>query len=833
MMRSWFQSAVGIAITSIVLLGCFVLFAVLLATRSHPEPYQEEQAGVADTVRIFRNSFGIPHIVGRSLDDVVFAQGVVHAQDRLWQMDVWRRIGRGTLAEVLGNDAVPIDAFMRTIDIVGIARQNIRGIDARTRSVLEAYCRGINTYIERNVEDLPFEFDALNYTPDPWTPEDCLIVGRALAFEVSLAFWSDLVFTQIAQKRGAGAQAMFIPRSDNGPFVLDSLPRPRDSSITARRPQFTLPLLTADDEHLGHTESLLSALRLVRQRLGMTGSGFGSNCWAVSDADGSTSLANDPHLSVSMPPKWYQIHLSAPGFNAIGMSLPGIPFVLSGRNDHVAWGFTNTMIDDVDYVAERVDPTNSNYYMDDDGKRVKFRYRRDTIRIKGRADSLIDLRFTKRSCVVSDYHLLRTPSVITKTPRTMSTSLLVRSCLTMRWTARYPSDEITALHRINTSRSFDDVTSAVTTWGAPTLTFSVATIDGSIGTVIAGYAPRRGTADPHLPIPSGVAGADWSGVVSMATLGTIRNPSRRFVASANNPVMAKPPMFLSSIYEPTSRIQRIHELLSVYSSPTARDHQVMQLDITSPYARSVCSRLLPVLRRGNARYGTIEQRALKILASWDATQASLDPASTIFAVFLQRMLWNTFQDELGRQLYDDWVLVSNIPLRKLDDLVDDPTAPLWDDVTTPPREDMAWITIRSFIEAVSELRERFDNEDIATWTYGQIHTVTFPHLFGEHPLMRPVMNQGPFEIGGSQTTVQSSEWAIGNPFNTRVAASMRVVSMLRDSVQYSVVPGGVSGQPLSAHYADQLQLWLKGGYVRLPVKASPDVSFRLFHVFVP
>ncbi len=830
-MRSWLQSAIGLTITAVVLFGCFVLFAVLLATRSHPKPYQEEQAAVRDTVRIYRNSFGIPHIVGASLDDVVFAQGVAHAQDRLWQMDVWRRVGRGTLAEVLGAEAVPVDAFMRSIDIVGIARQNIRGVDKRTRSLLEAYCRGVNTVIERNHENLPFEFDALGYTPAPWTPEDCLVVGRALAFEVSLAFWSDLVFAQIAAKRGVGAQEMFIPRSDVGPFVLDSSSR-RTDTTSYPRVAALLPQRLSQDEVLQIT-AMSQTVRSIRERLGMTGSGYGSNCWAVRAPDASTSLANDPHLSVSMPPKWYQIHLSSPGFNVIGMSLPGIPFVLSGRNDRIAWGFTNTMIDDVDYVLERVDPKNSNYYFDENGTRLKFRYRRDTIRIRDRADSLIDLRFTKRSCVVSDYHLLRTPSVLTKTPRTMSTTILNRSCLTMRWTARYASDEITALLKINRSNSVNDVVAAVSTWGAPTLTFSVAAVDGSIGTVIGGFIPRRGSADPHLPIPTDKPGADWSGVVSMSSFGAVRNPSRGFVASANNPVMAIPPMYVGSIYEPSSRIQRIHELLSIYREPTARDHQVMQQDIVSPYARSMCKRLLPILRRGTARYGDIEQRALQTLAKWDGTQATLDPAATVYAVFLQRMLHNTFKDELGEQLFDDWALVSNLPLRKLDDVINDPTAQVWDDVTTPQREDLAWIAIRSFIEAVSELRERFENDDIPTWTYGQIHTVTFPHLFGDHPLMRPVMNLGPFDISGSQTTVQSSEWSIGKPYDTRVAASMRVVSMLRDSIQYSVVPGGASGQPLSAHYADQLQLWLKGGYVRLPVRPTPDVSFRLFHVFVP
>jgi penicillin amidase len=247
----------------------------------------------------------------------------------------------------------------------------------------------------------------------------------------------------------------------------------------------------------------------------------------------------------------------------------------------------------------------------------------------------------------------------------------------------------------------------------------------------------------------------------------------------------------------------------------------------------MCKRLIPLLRKGSSRYGSVEERALNLLARWDATQASLDPAASIYAVFLQRMLHNTFKDELGEQLFDDWSLVSNLPLRKLDEVINTPEAIVWDDVTTPSKENLAWIAIRSFIEAISELRERFDSDDVLSWTYGKIHTVTFPHLFGDHPLMRPVMNQGPFDISGSQTTVQSSEWAVGKPYDTRVAASMRVVSMLRDSIQYSVIPGGASGQPLSAHYADQLQLWLKGGYVRLPVRPTPDVSFRLFHVFVP
>jgi penicillin amidase len=829
MNRGWLQGLVGLAVTAVVLGVCFALFAVRLATRSHPKPYEESSVGVRDTVRIYRNAFGIPHIIGRSTDDVLFGQGYAHAQDRLWQMDVWRRTGRGRLAEVLGPTLVQTDVFMRALDIPSIARENLKAADPATRRMLTAYANGVNAYLRDNGGKLPFEFDALGYAPEPWTPEDCLIVGRALAFEVSLAFWTDITYAQIAAQRGHDAYRLYVPRGPFGPTVLDTATvRRPDSSASA--PSTSAPISMPWHEH---AVGLQRTLADVRTALGMQGSGYGSNCWAVRRSDGSAIVANDPHLSVSMPPKWYQVHLSAPDLNVVGMSIPGLPFVFSGRNDHLAWGFTNAMVDDVDYVAERVDPKNANYYFEADGRRVKFRYRRDTIRIKDRPDSLIDLRFTGRSCVISDVHLLRDPSLLFGMPRQMSAKVLTTSCLTMRWTARYRSDEILAMYRINRAKTFDDVVAATRTWGAPALNISVGTANGVVGTVIAGVLPVRGTADPHLPIPSWQQGADWSGVMPMRSLGVLVNPARGWVATANNRTTSRPEPFVGTVFEPASRITRIGELLSIYRDPTVRDVQVMQQDVVSPYARALLDRLVPVLRKGMNRYGDGEKRALATLAAWDATQSSIDVGSSIYAVLLQRLLWNTFEDELGQQLYYDWSFVSNVPLRRLDELIDDPQNVLWDDLKTPQREDLAWIAIRSFIEAVRELRVTFADDRDSTWRYGNLHTITFPHLFGANELMRPVMNQGPFDVAGSQTTVNNTEWSIASPYATRVAASMRVISDMRDSIQYCVVPGGSSGQPLSAHYADQLQLWLKGGYVRLPVARRPDISFRLYHELVP
>lgn len=825
--RSWLQGTVGLVTTVVVLVICFGIFAVRLATRSHPAPYTEESAPVTDTTRIFRNSFGVPHVVAPTEADMFFAQGYVHAQDRLWQMDVARRVGRGRLAEVVGQEAIDIDVFMRAIDMAGIARQQMKNVSKTTRSILDAYTRGVNAYIRENKDRLAFEFDALAYGPTPWTPEDCLIVGRVLAFELSLAFWTDLSYAQISAQRGRAAVRNYIPIGPGAPYVLDTTGAkgpvpPATDSTTAGATAAMAPII----------EGLTRRIDAVRNKLGMKGSSVGSNCWAVR-TDSAAILANDPHLSVGLPPKWYQIHLSSPTFNVIGMSVPGMPLVFSGRNDDLAWGFSNVMVDDVDYFLERIDSTNGNYYIASSGRRTKFKYRRDTIHIKDQSDSLIDLRFTTRSAVISDVHLMREPSKLFGMQRQRATTLLTTSCLTYRWTASTPSDEILAMYKINKAKTFPAIVDAVGTWHAPALNISVATGNGLVGTVLAGVIPQRGNADPHLLAPGWDAASDWKGLTHLRTLGTMVNPARGFVSSANNRTWPRAEPFIGTLYEPSSRAERINDQLRLYEDYTVRDAQVMQMDIVSPYAKQTLAMLLPILKRGQSRYGTMEREALKILARWDGTQSPVDPGASIYAALLERLIWNTFEDELGQQLFYDYTFVGSIPLRRMQELLNEPQHVLFDDSRTSQREDLAWIAIRSYIEAVRSMATTFQSEQPQQWLYGTLHTVTFPHRFGNHPLMRPVMNQGPFEIGGSSTTINNTEWRIYAPYDTRVAASMRVISDMHDTVQYSVVPGGVSGEPLNAHYSDQLQLWLKGGYVRLPVAAAPDVSFRLYHVFVP
>lgn len=846
--RRFWTGVTGIVVTLVVLLLCFVYFALKIATRSHPEPFSESSVAVLDSTKVYRNAFGIPHIIGLNNHDVFFAQGYVHAQDRLWQMDLWRRTGRGRTAEIFGKEGVAIDAFLRSLEIRTIAALQAKTISKRSRDILQAYADGVNAYIDENSENLPFEFDALDYKPEPWTVEDCLIVGRVLSFELSLAFWTDLAFAQIDHAKGQGSFKRYVPKSGKGPFVLDTQQTSVQRDTTAMTSAMHDPDRAAN-QGSNQISSMLFTLQSIRRMLGLQGSGYGSNCWAVKTADGSSIVANDPHMSVSMPAKWYQIHLSSPKLNVVGLSIPGLPLVFSGRNDHLAWGFTNVMADDMDYVVQRLDLKDPvNYYLDGSGARKKFKYKDDTIKVKGTSDTIIAIRYTNVSSVLSDHHLSKDPKIITGFNRPSSTGYLRGeqrksnpTCLSFRWTAQYQSDEVLAMYTINTATSASKVVAALSSWGSPALNFSIGTRSGTIVNVAAGYVPSRGASDPHVPITNVYTGGDWSGVWQLTSLGTLENPRQGWVGTANNPTSPSAP-YITSLYEPNSRIVRLRELMSVYKNPTVRDIQMVQQDLQSPYAKNMLRKVLPVLESYYKRYTPEQKRALSILQKWDGTFSPVDKAASIYAIFLQRLMWSTFVDELGKPLYYDYVHLSNLPLRRIEELIDQPKDTLWDDVHSRSREEMSWIMIRSFAYAVKDLEVALGPDSDANadaWQWGKLHTISFPHVFGRNPLMQPVMNLGPFDAGGAQTTLNNSEWDVATEDSTevrlptRVAPSMRVISHVSDSVQYVVVPGGSSGQPLHRHYSDQMQLWLKGGYVKVPVKSTADVSFQLYHVFTP
>ncbi len=832
-MRDWLRSTVGFITVGLVAFVAFAFFAFRVITRSHLDDGHDTIAAVRDTVKIYRNSFGLPHVVASTDADAITGQGYVHAQDRLWQMDVWRRFGQGRLAEILGNDAVAADVFVRSLEIPAIVARQYEALDQSTRDILIAYANGVNAYIDHHRESLSLEFDALGYQPERWKPTDCLIVGRVVAFELSLAFWNDITYAQIAALRGVNAVADYVPVSPGAPYVLDAS---TDSPVTSSTPALT----GLGAEVLGRLHAVITD---ARTRIGATGSAIGSNCWAVGRPNRTAILANDPHLSVSLPPKWYHVHLTGKNLNTIGLSLPGVPLVLSGRNDAIAWGVTNVMVDDVDYTVERTDVADpANYYYDASGVRRKFTFVTDTVHINGGSPLAIERRYTTRGCVISDAHLLKNPSLLfgtassQRTTRAASGRYLDSTCLTFQWTAQHLSNEIGALYRINRAATISEVSAATALWVSPAFNLHVAESTGKVATMLAGAIPNRSSANTMsaiLPLPAASASNRWNGLTNLRSLGMRQAAPPGRVASANNRTQRQASPFISTLFHPASRAQRLDSLSSVYALMTVRDAQVMQMDQVSPYALDVLRAVLPILESGYRQYPAEGKAAVTALRRWDGAMTTVSVAATVYTVLLRHLLRETFEDELGTKLYHQWSLIATNPLNRFHDLLQQPNHRLFDNVRTTERENLSWIAVTSFLAALEELQQTFPDEPVSAWTYGRLHTLTLPHMLGAHPLMRPVMTLGPYEIGGSATTLFNTEWQQHRPYSTVVYPSARVISDLADTMQYVVLPGGSSGEPLSKHYSDQVQLWLRGGYLRVPTSRTPDPAVPLHTQLLP
>lgn len=837
MRRFLSTSFIATAVSGLIIGIVFVFFAVGLATRSHPKPYSVLHTNVNDTVEVYRNSFGIPHLIAESSSDLFFSIGYVHAEDRMWQMDMFRRTAQGRLAEVQGITFVSTDVFMRMVGLPDIADRLWDSVSSTTKGILEAYSKGVNSYLQNHRKSLSFEFDALDYSPEPWHPKDCLLLMRLMAFEASHSFIADVVLSSIARQRGVSIAREYLPRDsssypalfDTTLMRIDPLKRKSESDVGSKPSGERL-----DSAHSESAQKIeLQTSFPCDSRLHLPRISLGCNSWVVSHGSNQGALvANDHHGNLSLPSQWYQLHITASQINCIGMSIPGIPLIISGRNDSIAWAISNSMIDDADFYRFEVDHSNINYYFDAKGKRSRFRFVRDTIRIKGQADTLIDIRATEYGTVISDGHMLGSdPSSLFGVSRVPSTSLL-SDCISFNWTGRYDGDEILALFRLNTARSVDELTMSFVTWTSPLLSVVAGDVTGRILIYNAGKPPIRNTTNAYFVNEASDTNSKWQGLYPASSLGVLKR-NNGYLVSANNAITRQPAPYPKHLHESGSRSERIIDLLSRYENYTARDAQVTQTDGMSPYSVQSIKLLLPYLQRGAVHYRPVDSQALSILSNWNGIYNENEPGGAVFSLFYHFLVLNTFGDELGYQLYHDYLLLGSVVTRRMAELLHEPSHFLFDDIRTDSKEDLQWIAIRSFIEGNQLLAQLTGRTEAEGWKYGDLNKVTIRHPLASRQLFATSLTYGPFETGGHHTAINATSWSAWNPGHVTKGSTMRVVSDLRDTIQYVVLPGGSSGQPLSPNFSDQLQLWLKGGYVRLTTFREPGVGFTRYLQILP
>ncbi|MBE0644875.1 MAG: penicillin acylase family protein [Bacteroidetes bacterium] len=786
------------ALTVLLVVGALALFHVM--TKSLPEQEGGRTIpGISGEVQIIRDPAGIPHILANAEYDAYVAAGYVHAQDRLWQMDMARRYGMGRLAEVLGSEAVPVDRLMRTVGITALADSLLRTVSAQTRNILQAYSRGVNAYIHEMEGRYPLEFDLLQYAPEEWTPTHSLVIARLMGWELALSWWVDLTLGELVQKLGEEkARSLFPSYPDDAPLIL---------------PPDYAPSLAIGD---GMRDALLAAQRLS----GTSGSAIGSNSWVVTrdrSSRGSALLANDPHLLYMQPARWYIMHIEAPGLNVAGVSVPGAPAIVIGHNSHIAWGMTNLMADDVDFFVEDVNYRDSTYRI---GERIlPLQVRTDSILVKDSLPVVIQVYSTVHGPIITDVYpqkgVLRKPDRFTPAPS-----------VSMRWAGQDASDEILALYRINHAKNWNEFLSGLSLFGVPAQNFTFGDIEGNIGYTAAGHIPLRDPGiSPQLPNDGTGIMTPWRGMIPFADLPRSYNPPGNVLATANNRIVASYPQHLSSLWESDGRISRIRQLLQDQPNFSAADFKLMQMDVLSVSADTIRDALVGALRSWPSR-PVLLTRVMNMLAKWDCRMHVSSVEASIFNVAYVRLLHNTFEDEMDSTLFRNYVFLSNIPTRVFPRLLADTSTTIFDDVRTPRRETRQHILIKSITEAVMQLRRQF-GANMQTWAWGDLHTVTFRHLLGATTPLDHIFNVGPYAIGGNNTTVNNGEFSFNTPYDAAIGPSMRFIADLASpDSSYIILTTGQSGQVFSDHYADHTALWQSGALHRLIINRQAILNAK-------
>ena len=811
-MKKWLKVLIGI-VSSIIIIGTVGGFIFYHMLKSTLPKYSGEiiSSEISGDVKIFRDSMAVPYIIANTDDDAAFALGYVHAQDRLFSMDLIRRAGEGKLSEILGTETIPFDMMFRTIGITRTARKMLDQMDPVSLNLLKAYSEGVNLYIKNAKGNYPIEFDVLNYNPAKWAPMDCLVVDRMMAWELNLSWWSDFAFTDLIQKMGYDKVKDIIPQyPENAPYVIPP--------GIKNYPKISMNFMNTD--------------KAFRKFMGWTGTHIGSNNWVVNDnlsASGEPIIANDTHLQFSAPGQWYAAVIKTNDMDVAGFTLPGAPVVVIGKNKNIAWALTNIMEDDADFYLEKFDSTGTKYFYN--GQWDDLRIIKDTIKVKDSSSVIFPIKITDHGPVISNIH---TYSMLFPGKHTNIAPV------SMHWLGNYVSNELLSFYKIDKAKNWSDFKDALSTYAVPGQNFVYADKDGNIGYLFGAWLPKREGSTPSFIYDGTTSQYDWQGFVPQNQLPALYNPPENFIASANNKTVKDFNYFISNMWEPSSRIERITELLTSKPKQSVDDFKKYQMDFVSPYAKKMTSYILNAFKDVKVTDSNLKT-AIKLLGNWDYNMDQYAQAPAIYEVFLKKLLENVFLAKMGKELYDEYVFVQNIPLRSIMQLMDNPNSYWWVDPSTSQIESRDDAIRKSMDNALTELENKLGN-DPTDWQWGRLHYVIFKHAFsGVSSILDKVIDIGPYEIGGDGTTVFNTEYpfTIGldkfprfkhGEFENNLGPVMRFIYDFSKPDKINLIlTTGESGNVMSKHYKDMSRMWITGKYltIRTDIKSIESGSNKL------
>ena len=803
-----------------VLLIVVAVIAFVTVRKSFPDTSGEVRIdALRSTVTVQRDGKGIPQIYADNSQDLFFAQGYVHAQDRFYEMDFRRHVTAGRLSELVGKSALDTDKYVRTLGWRRVAQQELKLLDQKTRSLLDAYSRGVNAYIDgKSGSKLSLEYSVLgltgpDYRPEPWTDVDSLAWIKAMAWDLR-SNMSDEISRVLSTKNLSVNQVeelypdypkdhATIVGTDAGNVYAGKFQK--DPCADGAYCPFP---------HIGLAQAAVASLKTAQNgadalpALLGTGDGIGSNSWVVNGdhtTTGKPILSNDPHLAPSMPGIWYQVGLHCRAvtaecpYDVAGFSFSGLPGVVVGHNNRIAWGVTTMYADVADLYLEKV--TGNTYLYD--GKQLPLITRRETFKVAGGKTRHITVRSTRDGPILSDLDDDIADVGNAKNKKVIRSDYAVA----LRWSALTPRPTIKAVFALDTAQNWTDFRAAAKLFSVPSQNLIYADVDGNIGYQSPGVIPIRGKGDGRWPVPGWDSAYAWKSTIPFDALPTVYNPRSGMIVTANNKVIGDQyPLTLGADTAAGYRSQRILDLLKAQPKLSVAGMSRIQMDTYSANAAQLVPKLLNITL--STKYFREGQATLK---GWNYRQDPDSSAAAYFNVVWRNVLALTFHDELPKSQWPDggerWFNV-------LRTIIDKPHSPWWDNVKTNGR-----VETRDEIlaEAMRRARDQLTMEQSREpddWSWGRLHTLKLVNpTLGDSGIgaVNSIFNRGPFEVGGGGGLVDATGWDATKGYQVDAVPSMRMVVDLAELDKSRWIQlTGESGHAFQKHYLDQAPLWAKG-----------------------
>ncbi len=803
-----------IALQAIVIVAGVVIFRI-------PLPDHEVDVSglpLTDFVEVIRDDRGIPHIYGTNVDDILFAQGYVHAQDRFWQLEFWSHLSTGRLASLIGEPGVGADLLFRTFGFNRVALEEYENLPPEFKQDLINYTSGINAYIESrpqnrlSLEHFFLQFLNADYKVGKYEPHYPLAWAKMMAYDLNGNFQQEIRNSKTFNTLNPDiAELLTPPYPEEHPYIVEEW-EGKGSFASLGKPSNIKQIY----------QSVF--IKYVTKDL-QTNQSLGSNSWAISGEhtdSGLPLLANDPHLSVQLPAIWYENGLHCYPKNrdceldVVGFSFAGSPYIVIGHNSYIAWGFTNMGPDVQDLFIEKINPSNPNQY-EVDGEWKDMDRVTEIIEVAGSEPIIIEVRSTHHGPIVSDrsYPINLNPEedqfsfadeARIELPDNFSVSL--------SWPALIPGSTFVGIRDFNYAKNWDEFREASRLFDVPAQNLLYADIDGNIAYQSPGKLPIR--ADGllgDLPIAGWLSENDWLGFVPFEELPYTINPSSGYIITANQSVHPEQPW--PNYYARGYRAEAIERVINQYISQKigVEDMETMQInnyDYSAAY-------ILPYVF--NNVY--VDSNVLTSMKEWAISENKFEmnidsSGAAAWAVFYKHLAEQTFEelvvtDKLGNEISLQ-PGNSDSTSEIFRTLLKDPNHIIWDDINTSQKENLTDILERTLVLADESIVLLFGTEDYDKWSWGEIHTITYPtNLLGEAgiPILTNIVNIGPVEAGGSSFAINSTDWGFGDDFTIGSYPSMRmVVDLSNFDNSLTVLPSGQSGHVMSKYYDDQVDNWI-------------------------